>query len=190
MGWMFDWDKNFDKKCLTEKFLRPGFFVQGVSLINHRVVGNSFWAVLQEGEIRMIWLALMQPGGKNEGWGYKSMDESAGPARLDCPLSLLRQCSKPQSEYATKWRSEVESWHKNQAALKRAVVEIKPGMKLVSGDTIYIAVRPAGSRKGWVVQDTAGKLFRMPAAQVSRSAQKHATLKLAKKPEEQICMIF
>lgn len=190
MGWMFSWDKNFNKSCLVDKFLQPGFFVEGVTLIDHRVVGNNFWAVVAQGKDRTIWLAMMQPGGEDEGWGYKSMDETAGPVRVDCPLTLLRQCTNPLNEYAAQWRSKVNDWHASKSAVKKAVVDVLPGMTLVSGEAAYIAVRPAGKRQGWVVKDTAGKLYRMPSAQVSRSVKKLLTSQSERKPEEQTCMAF
>lgn len=168
MGWSFSWDKSFKKADLIERFLRPGFFKVGVSIIDHRVVGNHFWAVLQEGEDKEIWLALMESGGHESGWGYKSLSETCGPYEVDCPLSLLEQCTAAPNDSSAAWRKSVAEWHKAQKRLNAAKSSVAPGMKLEVSGTVYTTVRALGPRKGWVVEDEHGKHFRMPCQQIAR----------------------
>lgn len=168
MGWSFSWDKSFKKADLIERFLRLGFFKVGVSIIDHRVVGNHFWAVLQEGEDKEIWLALMKSGGQESGWGYKSMGESCGLDATDCPLSLLNQCTAATDKNSAAWRKSVTEWHKSKKRLNAAKSSVAPGIKLEISGTVYTTVRVLGPRKGWVVEDEHGKHFRMPCQQIAR----------------------
>ena len=168
MGWSYAMSPSFGKADLIEKFLRPDYWREGVTVIDHRVTGRTFWAVLDDKGERSIWLALMDAGGADMGWGHKSLDEGSGPSRVDCPLVLLNQCSHPKNEYANAWREEVRAYHAKRAAVAKLGQEIKSGSRLVYGGKTFYAVQPAspGARKGWVVRDVLGALFRMPASQV------------------------
>lgn len=168
MGWSYAMSPNFGKMDLVAKFLRPDYWKEGVKLIDHRVTGSAFWAVLDDNGERSIWLALMDAGGADMGLGHKSLDESSGPSRVDCPMVLINMCTAPKNEYANAWREEVKAYHAKQAAVAKLGREIKTGTRLVYGGKTYFAVQPAspGARKGWVVRDVLGTLFRMPASQV------------------------
>ena len=171
MGWSFNWSPSFGKEDLINRFLSKGFFVEGCSVIDSRVTGSAFWAVLEHDGKRAIWLALMAPGGKDEGYGYKGIDETSGPSRVDCPMVLIRQCTEPTNEYSRAWREEVKNHHAQQASLQKMQREIKAGLRLECAGMTFTTMQPAGpgSRQGWVVkQEGTGKLFRMPASQVRR----------------------
>ena len=68
MGWSFNWSPSFGKEDLINRFLSKGFFVEGCSVIDSRITGSAFWAVLEHEGKRAIWLALLAPGGKDEGY--------------------------------------------------------------------------------------------------------------------------
>jgi hypothetical protein len=136
----------------------------------------------------------MQSGGKDEGWGYKSMDESCCPSEVNCPVSLIKQCSEPVHEYASEWRKKVEEWHSEQKSSKVAQKSIKQGSRVELFGKAFTLIESAGSRKGWIVKDDSGALFRMNSKQVGscKLIEKLVSEPNSKKvrTEEQICISF
>jgi len=167
MGWSYSCDPNF-KKADQVAELRKGWS-EGYALVADQVVGNHYWAALRvpDGQVTII-LALMQSGGRDSGWGYKSMSESMGPRYYDCPLSLLDLATSPPPDvYAAGWREMVRKHHARKALRPKP----EPGMHIVYGGEAYLLLEPAGPRRGWFVQRCRDKLsFRMMARQVSGGA--------------------
>lgn len=143
MGWLFSprWGNKEDlRRHLTSDN----------GLITHRSCwkGNNLWAVQEctsgayTGQ-KFITLYLCRNGGKDEGWGYKDMDESAGPYYYNCPLAYLDMVPDPGG-YATDWRAEVRKYH------------AKANQKLVEGQRIKLygqeyTVGESLGRRGWRV---------------------------------------
>lgn len=108
MGWLFAWDT---RKELIEHLVNGN----GVKTRKHCCVGNNLWAI-QEGTLKdgtkteFIALYLMR-GRDNRlaGWGYKDMDESAGPTTTSCPPAYLKEVPDPKVGYSTEWRARVLS---------------------------------------------------------------------------------
>lgn len=158
MGWSFACDTSFKRADQVARFRSPGFFSEGFKLLESRVVGNHFWGLIEHKDERYIFLALMQGGGRNMGWGYKDMDESAGPFHVDCPLSLLNQCTEPRNENSAKWREDVRKFH------ARARIKPKPGLVVKIGAHEYRLDEPYAPRRGWAatrVED--GERYRISA---------------------------
>ena len=198
MGWSYSMCPRFGKADLVAKFLRPDYWKEDVAVIDHRVTGAAFWAVLDDKGERSIFLALMDAGGADMGWGHKSLDESSGPSRVDCPMVLINQCTAAKNEYANAWRNEVREFHAKRAVTAKLSGQVKTGTRLVYGGKTFLVVQPAseGARKGWVVRDVTGKLFRMPASQVRECmlAKQNEPLteipKVAPRRQEQAAMPF
>jgi hypothetical protein len=130
MGWLFGWNT---RKELADHLISGN----GVHTLKHCFRGNNLWAV-QEGVkqdgtvVRFIALYLIK--GRNnsrDGWGYKDMDESAGPCSTSCPLGYIEMVEAHEREhgyrpvgYTTEWRTRVR-----ELAAKKAV-------KLVEGQKI------------------------------------------------------
>lgn len=103
--------------------------------------GNCLWKIavvedLKDGEWvevqRVIALDLLRKGSRpDEGWGYKDIDETMGPAEKSCPISYLDMVPCPDG-YAREWRKAV----REKAAGKQAVTDVIRAMK--KGDTLYL----------------------------------------------------
>jgi hypothetical protein len=124
MGWLYGWDT---RKQLVDHLIKGN----GVTTLKHCFKGNNLWAV-QEGyksdgtPIRFIGLYLLRgSNGSRDGWGYKDMDESAGPYYFNCPLSYLDMVACPGG-HATEWREGVRAYH------------AKANQKLVAGQRIML----------------------------------------------------
>lgn len=113
MGWLYGWDT---RKELAEHLISGN----GIKTLKHCFKGNNLWAVQEVTKtdgtpVTFIALYLLRGRDKcnpktgaydSHGWGYKDMDESAGPYYYNCPLSYLDMVPDPGS-YATEWRVKV-----------------------------------------------------------------------------------
>lgn len=127
MGWLFG---HYTRKSLVDHLLHGN----GVKTIKHCFKGNNLWAV-QEGTktdgtlIKFIALYLLRGSPKVTtdpyNWGYKDMDEGAGPYYYNCPLAYLDMVPDPGG-HATEWRKQVREYH------------AKANQKLVEGQRIRL----------------------------------------------------
>lgn len=154
MGWLVSMDPTKDRKRLVEEILgdfRRNEYPYP-TLLDHSLRGNTLYMVLHNptrrpecvrvtpelnthelrdhtynliGNYRFIAVYLLA-GSRNrdEGWGYKSMDESMGPAVDDCPERLLKQ-SQVEDRYG--WRERCRKKRKLQSQRRNWAKDLKPG---------------------------------------------------------------
>lgn len=121
---------------------------------------------------RFVLLVLVQSG--HDGWSYKDIAESMGPAEVDCPLRLL-DLTEPGdgSKHATEWRAKVRAVHAEQQ--RRNAHEWTEG-DLVHVDgcraECYRLDRPY-KRGSWVGYDaeTGAGPYKLPVARMSLYAE-------------------
>ncbi len=170
MGWSFACDTSHGKKQLVESLRRPSRFGDNSKLLQACTVGNHHWYLARTTHpdgtaTTWIGIDLLQGGGRNSGWGYKSMDESCGPCQYDCPISYLAKASEPTG-YAIEWRNKVREHH----AAKKARPEYAAGQVWQFGPHQYKLHTPSHRRRGWVVRRVSdGHVFRMPFAYLARA---------------------
>lgn len=98
MGWLFGHET---RKDLIAHLTRR-------NTIKHCCVGNNLWCVHENLGIKWICLYMMQ---KHKGlWGYKDIDETAGPSAVTCPISYLEGLSEPQNVWSQEWRNRVHAY--------------------------------------------------------------------------------
>jgi hypothetical protein len=135
MGWSYGYDnkcaKDVHKEILTG--FAPGYKVLASA---SKAYGKRFWVKLETptGE-RFIYLALVN-GDKNNGWGYKGMDESMGPNEVDCPLKFLKDLSPPQNEWSKNWREKVVNYW--EARKGNHGKKFSSGDRVLIGGTVYV----------------------------------------------------
>jgi len=152
MGWLVSMDPTKDRKRLVEEILddfRRNEYPYP-TLLDHSLRGNTLYMVLHNptrrpecvrqeptrtleglddlrlrGNYRFIAVYLLS-GSRNrdEGWGYKSMDESMGPAVDDCPERLLKQ-SQVEDRYG--WRERCRKKRRDAKRRKEWAKGLKPG---------------------------------------------------------------
>ena len=166
MGWSFRCDPSFGRKEQIEEVKRPGHFSPGYEALEHRVVGNNVWTLLEfEGE-RFIALTMMKGGGRNSGWGYKGVNEMMGPVEVNCPLSLLDKCTETDDEYALSWRRRVRQYH----AARKARPQPETGCLVALGDHQLRLHSEAGSRRGWYAHSLKDNvLYRLTTRQLAQA---------------------
>lgn len=175
MGWTFTYGKpwpsikgeldsqlTFERNGATRRVLKSS------------MVGSTYYAAVEmigaDGK-REVWAAVFLTSKKRDEWGYKDMDESMGPVASNCPAGILALLTEPVNESAKAWRDRCRA----NLAAKR------PGKKATAGDIVtygglkYRLLKPAGPRRGWMVEHVdSGALFRMKANQLSYSARTQA----------------
>lgn len=104
------------------------------------------------------------PGGHNFGW--KDMDETAGPYEDDCPESILKLLTPTDYVHANDWRHRC--WAKINAKKSRPKIEV--GTQLQYGNAIYTVMGKLG-RRGYTV--TGG--YRMKLSQAATAIILEAT---------------
>lgn len=165
MGWSFSFDRSQSKANFVDELNRN--FSPGYVLLQHRVVGNHLWQLVQHPEgYKFIRLALMARGRGPHGWGYKGIDETWGPTAVDCPLPLLDAADPPVGENAAEWRERVRKHH----AARKERPTLGAGRRVMYGDVEYTLKEPAGPRRGWyVISGENGYRYRMTARQLAQA---------------------
>jgi hypothetical protein len=103
--------------------------------------------------------------GRGDGWGFKDLDESAGPCEVGCPLSYLAAPHAEPVGFAAHWRERVRAYHAAQLVRPALVA----GSWVSYGGRVYQLSAPAGPRRGWHVVDVFGQRYRMQARQLAQA---------------------
>ena len=169
MGWLFPYTTP-TRESLVQYLRRPERFGEKLELVRACATGSHHWYLIRERETGLHWIGLdLMQGARGDGWGYKDMDESAGPNAIDCPLAYLAAPHAERDGYAKQWRERVREYH----AKKSARPALVPGVRLRLRDgSEYVLAENLG-RRGWRVikpADGFGAFWRMPAT-VARSAE-------------------
>lgn len=161
MGWSFAM-QDVGRKAHIESLTNQRHFSNGYVPVAHRVVGSHIWQLVQRPDgTKHITLDLIakERGG---GWGYKSLDEDAGPYHYDCPVTLLDRADPPATASAEAWRAKVYEFADRQKRLKREMQTLKPGSVIVVGPCQYTLLEGLG-RSGWIAKDQYGACWRLTA---------------------------
>ena len=165
MGWLFSpsWAT---RARLVQHLRRPERFGDRLELVRACVTGSRHWYLVRERATRLHWIGLdLLQSGRGDGWGYKDLDETAGPCAVDCPLAYLAAPHADRDGWALQWRERVRAYHADRRAKPARVA----GAWIQFGGRAYRLIEPAGPRRGWRVADELGDTYRLPAAYLARS---------------------
>lgn len=116
MTWQF-FHKGVGKAIVIAELTAHGRFPPGYTGLQHKVVGNNLWTLLQRPDKSItIALDILEPANAEYGWGHKHVTESMGPDELNCPLSFLQLATAPIAGYAVDWREKVVQYHAEKTA--------------------------------------------------------------------------
>lgn len=180
MGWMSTRYVKRSGQTMTDWFVEHGTLRWESDRYTYRVLKSAlknrttYYAAIEQknvstGEIVVFAVIILcrfgrWPGGGNFGW--KDMDETAGPNEDDCPESILKLLTPTSNNYANNWRRRC--WAKINA--KKARPKIQVGTRLQYGNTIYTVIEKLG-RRGYIV--TGG--YRMKISQAAKAEILEAT---------------
>jgi hypothetical protein len=160
MGWISTTYVKQPSQTMTDWFIGHGTLRWTSDRYAYRVLKSAlknrttYYAAIEQknvstGEVVVFAVVILcrfgkWPGGHNFGW--KDMDETAGPNEDNCPESILKLLTPTSNEYANDWRRRC--WEKIQK--KKARPKIEVGTKLLYGGTIYTVEKKLG-RRGYAV---------------------------------------
>ena len=108
-------------------------------------------------------------------WGYKDMEESAGPVESRAPVSLLAQLSelKDPDSYAHAWRQRCRDWAAIPDYAEGDRIKLAAPVTLTDGSTCQIVTvthyqRGGQKRRCYRIEETGG-LVRLPKASLAGS---------------------
>jgi len=165
MGWLFSpqWETRAD---LVRHLRRPERFGDRMQLIRACATGSHHWYLIRELATGHHWIGLdLMQSGRGDGWGYKDLDETAGPCDVDCPLGYLDAPHAEPIGFAAQWRERVRAYHAARQAKPAPVA----GAWVSYGGRTYQLQSPAGPRRGWHVADASGHGYRMPARALAQA---------------------
>lgn len=169
MGWSFAYD-DVGRKAHIESLTNQRHFSEGYVPLEHRVVGNHVWQLVQMPDGRKFICLDLIAKERNGGWGHKGMSEDMGPCYYDCPLSLLNKADPVDVGYAVEWRKKVREYH-----AKRKTTKPASGMVVKYGQHEYRLECQWAPRKGWkVTRIEDGCEFRMNAKQLAQALRNTA----------------
>jgi hypothetical protein len=110
----YEFVKDATKADIVKEVLSGGGTPQEFFPLVHRVVGGCLWVVWEhkstDRSARFIGLYLLESR-LGFGWGYKALEESMGPSKVNCPLQFLEIVPIADSPYAEAWRNKVREYH-------------------------------------------------------------------------------
>jgi hypothetical protein len=145
MGWLYSprWASRAD---LVQYLRRPERFGEHLQLVRACVMGSCHWYLVRVKATGMHWIGLdLVKSGRGDGWGFKDLDESAGPCEVGCPLSYLAAPHAEPVGFAAHWRERVRAYHAAQLVRPALVA----GSWVSYGGRVYQLSAPAGPRRGW-----------------------------------------
>lgn len=173
MGWLFG---HYDRKSLVNHLL----YGNGVKTLKHCFKGNNMWAVQEyqrEGmkhPVRFICLYMLQgnPRTKNDpcNWGYKDVDETAGPYQISCPVGYIELVEAHEKEFGYEPTSYAPEWRKSvRAAAEKKARKFVPGQRLKLYGNEYDVLADLGRNKYRVVghsDSVRGNTYTLPARMI------------------------
>lgn len=123
-----------------------------------------------------IGVVILTSNGSRQGFGYKVMDELAGPHYFTAPKKILALLSPTKHPYALKWRQGVLDWH-----ARPRPQSLKPGTRIRTRtplrfaflnsecDLFEVTTTPAGRRCYRTVGLPCDFLCRITSGQLART---------------------
>lgn len=132
-------------------------------------VGNTVYAAVERVKVsgeRYVFAAVILTKADNRSaynFGWKDIDESSGPYRIDCPERILKLLTPTDNENANQWRLSCREKRQQWAARKKFLSTIKPGMLLSFADPFTFRI---GGEKiavaTFALRDMKRRLFVLP----------------------------
>lgn len=136
---------------------------QGYRVLKSVWSGSEYYAAIEyyddaghvEPAFAVICLVRWNPkSASGEHFGYKDMDEGAGPCEANCPASVLDLLGPPRNEYAAEWRQRCRQ---RLSLLRRPKPEV--GDLLIFAEDIHFGDVHSG-RRFRMIDNSRRALFR------------------------------
>lgn len=120
------------KKELDFEFGRDDSF----RILKSSMVGSTYYAAVAHGMEVFAVIALTSTDSNDYyNFSYKEMDETEGPYKYDCPISILTMLSPTDNECALRWRENCVRYRNKSGRLRKlpigTVIEIGNGSRMM-----------------------------------------------------------
>lgn len=138
MGWLYQnnmLEHQTPAEYVAQHFTNETPARKTTVLATATVGGAIFAAVRNEinatGETYVFAAVILYRNNRRDGFGYKDMEETMGPAEADCPDRIMKLLSPveniPSPGYAAEWRARVAAAKERRAAMRKASGQLVPG---------------------------------------------------------------
>lgn len=137
MGYFSGWDS---RKDLVANLTDSTRYAEGTKVIDKGGSGNEFYVLIERPDgVKMIIQYLLS---SYEGqWGYKPIEETAGPAKVDhCPLRLLKQSTCTEG-FAEGFRKRCMEAREYKSKLRNLLKGISHGDKITMANNDVVVYR-------------------------------------------------
>lgn len=135
MGWLYDPSIRSRKEMVRYLTTPTGVWraERPYTLLDHSVSGNEVYVLARHPDGHRFIAVFLIRSGREDGWGYKDMDESCGPNVVNCPERLLAQSDV---EDTSGWRERCREARRGRNARQRALAELRTRVK--PGDALAL----------------------------------------------------
>lgn len=123
MGWLFTtYDKLLYEKVNKKELVEKEINKEDYDILKSRMVGSTYYAAVKEKATEKVYGLVVLTSYEEYGWyfefGTKFIDETCGPVKDDCPMSIIKLLTPTDSEWANEWRercrkkAESKGWDK------------------------------------------------------------------------------
>ncbi|MEU1600686.1 hypothetical protein ABZ468_50150 [Streptomyces sp. NPDC005708] len=157
MGWLF-YRREPGTETNAEHFSRK--LGDRSEIVAHGTVDHVFYAAVRDRDTGKVsaYVALTRWTREDLNFGYKDMDETAGPGDCKAPTAVLQALTETTNEYALQWRANCRRYHDQRGYLRK---HLKPGMRVrlthalrFNNDTrhdTFTYVRSGGNGQGGLI---------------------------------------
>ncbi len=179
MGWLFYTDGRVqtyaDEKAEIARLCTFEGERRKTELVKACKVGSTWYAAAKVTNIDITFAAVFLTRYDDGCWGYKDMEESAGPVESRAPLSLLALLSelKDPDSYAHAWRQRCQDWAAIPDYEEGDKIKLATPVTLTDGSTCQIVTathyrRGRQKRRCYRIEETGG-LVRLSKASLAGS---------------------
>jgi len=133
-----------------------------VEVLKSAMVGTTYYAAVLDKKTEQVFAAVFLTKTCRDfyNFGYKDMDETAGPGEAKCPVSILALLTETDSEYARNWRERCRQYHADKKS-PMSFANLPPGTRVIwtacegftnlqKGQRVELVKRLYGKRATWV----------------------------------------
>lgn len=163
MGWTYKTAKyhmngRIDRKAECDALINDS----RLTVLKSAMVGSTYYAAVKNISTNEVWAAIFLTSTCRDdifNFGYKDMDETEGPYKCECPVSILKLLTPTDNENADHWRKQCwensckrksnGTMHYGKSYVMRAKNDIMwhDGLKIKRGDEVTAI--PYSHKRGW-----------------------------------------
>lgn len=154
MGWTEYHAQYYKNGKVDRKAECDNLWAKDCKVLKSTMRGSTYYGALQLPDGNVIGTVVITSGTNRRdpyfNFGYKAMDETAGPCRYACPKSILDLLTPIDNEYANQWRNKCREMASRKSWLKDLPIGAKVEWTRWDGEKFILTKHaPAYQFKTW-----------------------------------------